>query len=96
MIIPFATTAGALALGALLPARWGVFGFLGAAALLFAIQAAVRTVSGFSDSTIEENLILFNSSRASYIGFNLQLTYRAFALPLLGLAALLVWRTSRH
>ena len=96
MLIPLATTAGALALGALLPTRWGVVGFLGAAALLFAMQAAVRTVSGFSDSTIEESLLLFNGSWASYIGFNLQLTYRAFALPLLGLAALLVWRTSRH
>ena len=62
MIIPLATTSGALALSALLPTRWGVFVFLGAAALLFAMQAAFRTASGFSDSTIEESLILFNGS----------------------------------
>ncbi|KMW59924.1 hypothetical protein AIOL_000073 [Candidatus Rhodobacter oscarellae] len=87
---------GGLVLGALMPIRWGVFGFLGAAASLFAIQVAVSAGTGFAGSSIEESLLLFNGSWVSYLGFNLQVTYRAFAPVLLALAVPLIWRLGRR
>ncbi|MEO1732608.1 MAG: hypothetical protein AAFR45_03115 [Pseudomonadota bacterium] len=84
----------AAVIGATMPLRWGVFGFLGAAALLFAVQAGANTAMGFEGTSIEESLLLFNGSYASYVGFNLQITYRAFAVPLLLLGAVTVWRQS--
>lgn len=84
----------ALALGILMPLSWGVLGFLGSAALLFFIQAGVNAGSGFAGASIEESLLLFNGSHASYLGFNAQITYRAFALPLLILSTVLVYRHS--
>ncbi len=92
MILTLATSAAAYALGALLPVRRPLWGFLAAAAILFCAQATIRTAAGFSGSTIEESLLLFNGSWASYIGFNLQLTLRAFALPLLVLSSVTIWR----
>ena len=85
----------AFGLGALMPLRWGIVGFVGAAILVFLVQAGVNTASGFAGSSLEESLLLFNGSYASYVGFNLQITYRAFALPLLALAVPLVFRFSR-
>lgn len=95
MLLTLATTAAALALGALVPRHWGVLGFLAAAAALFLAQTVIRTASGFSDSTIEESLLLFNGSWTSYVGFNMQLTYRAFAVPVLALATVILHRTFR-
>ncbi|MEM8731679.1 MAG: hypothetical protein AAGF79_17360 [Pseudomonadota bacterium] len=67
-------------------------GYVAAALLLFLIQAAINTSMGFAGTSLEESLLLFNGSVASYIGYNLQITYRAFALPLFALALPLVFR----
>ena len=90
-----ATCVAAVALGAILPLRWGVFGFVGAAALLFVVQVAVRAGMGYAGSSIEESLILFNGSWLSYIGFNMQVSYRAFAPVLLALAVTFIFRLRR-
>jgi len=90
-----AITCAALVIGTLIPLRWGLSGFLGAAALLFLTQAGLHSAAGFEGTSIEESLLLFNGSWTSYIGFNLQITYRAFALPVLVLAAILIWRMGR-
>ena len=83
------------AFGAMMPLRWGVFGFLGALAVLFMIHAGLNAASGFAGSSFEESLLLFNGSVVSYLGFNLQITYRAFALPMLAVATPLVFRLAR-
>lgn len=85
----------ALVLGIVMPLRWGVFGFVGVSLLLFILQAAVKTSAGFSGSSIEDSLVLFNGSWASYIGFNIQLTYRTFTPVLLALSIPLIFRLSR-
>ncbi|MEM6373065.1 MAG: hypothetical protein AAF727_09850 [Pseudomonadota bacterium] len=95
MTLIFAITALAILAGAIMPVAWGTFGFVTAAAFLFALQAGINTALGFDGTSIEESLLLFNNDWTSYIGFNLQITYRAFALPLLALAAPLIWRYAR-
>lgn len=85
----------ALVLGFLLPLRWGLFGFVGAVAVLFLCQFGVNAGSGFEGTSWEESLILFDGSVVSYIGFNMQITTRAFALPLLVLAVVVVGRFKR-
>ncbi len=84
----------ALVVGFIIPLRWGVFGFLGGALLLFVVQASINTTMGFEGTSIEDSLLLFNGSYASFIGFNLQITYRAFAISLLLLGAVMVYRHS--
>lgn len=96
MILLAAISAGALALGLLMPLRWGLWGFLGATAVLFAAQAGANAAMGFAGSSLEESLLLFNGSYVAYLGFNLQITYRAFALPELLLAAAFIARMSRR
>lgn len=92
MIITGLITVAALVLGLILPLRWGILGFFGAAAFLFAGQAAIHTATGFEGTPLAESLLLFNNSWTAYLGFNLQITYRAFALPLLALAVPLIVR----
>ncbi len=82
--------------GAVMPLRWGVVGLIGVAAGLFVIQVGVRTAMGFEGTSIEESLLLFNGSWTAFVGFNVQLTQRAFALPLLALAIPLVFRYARR
>jgi len=91
-----AITIFALVLGVLTPVRWGAFGFLAAASVLFLAQATINTATGFEGIPISESLLLFNDSYLSYVGFNLQITYRAFALPLLALAIPLIFRMGRR
>lgn len=95
MTLLIAITILALLLGAKLPLRWGVFGYLAAAALLFLIQAVINTATGFEGIPITDSLLLFNDSYAGYVGFNLQITYRAFAPPLLALAVPFIFRLAR-
>ena len=95
MTLLLASSSLALLAGAIQPLRWGVWGFLGTPALLFAIQTGINFASGFAGSSIEESLLLFNGSWLSYLGFNLQITYRAFALPLLALAVPFIFRLVR-
>ncbi|MEM8653502.1 MAG: hypothetical protein AAGF36_02055 [Pseudomonadota bacterium] len=95
MTLLLTITAAALILGTVLPLRWGVFGFLAAAALLFLTQAAIHTALGFEGTPLSETMLLFNNSWPAYIGYNLQITFRSFALPLLALAALLIFRLGR-
>lgn len=90
------TTAAALLLGAFLPLRWGVLGFLAAAAPLFLTQAAIHTAMGFEGTPLSETMLLFNNSWSAYIGYNLQITFRSFALPLLALATPLIFRMGRN
>ena len=94
---PMTYVVAALALGAalVLPLKWGLWGFFAAASAIFALQVGVNFVAGFAGASLEESLLLFNGSWASYFGYNLQITYRAFALPLLALAAPLIFRLSR-
>ncbi|MEL6465235.1 MAG: hypothetical protein AAFQ58_09725 [Pseudomonadota bacterium] len=89
------TTAAALVLGALLPLRRALLGFLAAAAFLFLIQAGIRTAMGFEGTSLSETMLLFNNSWPAYIGYNLQITFRSFALPLLALATALIFRLGR-
>ncbi|MEP3947460.1 hypothetical protein [Ascidiaceihabitans sp.] len=95
MILLIAITVLAVILGLVLPLRWGVFGFLGGAVLLFVTQAGVNTAMGFEGIPISESLLLFNESYLAYVGFNLQITYRAFAVPLLALSVPLIFRMSK-
>jgi len=85
----------AFALGVFLPTRWGVFGFIAAAIGLFSAQAGIGIRSGYGGMPMQDSLGLFGDSWASYIGFNLKLTYRAFALVLLALAVPFVFRLSK-
>ncbi len=85
----------ALGLGAMMPLRWGVFGFIGSALVVFAVQAGLRMAMGFEGQSIEESLLLFNGSYGAYVGWNLQISYRAFALPALVLGAIYVFRLGR-
>ncbi len=94
-MLAYAISALALVLGLILPLGWGVFGFLGAVAVLFLTQFGVNAGSGFEGTSWDEMLILFEGSVVSYIGFNLQITVRAFALPLLVLAVVVVGRFKR-
>ncbi|MEP4979618.1 hypothetical protein [Ascidiaceihabitans sp.] len=95
MILLIAITVLAVILGLVLPLRWGIFGFLGGAVLLFVAQAGVNTAMGFEGIPISESLLLFNESYLAYVGFNLQITYRAFAVPLLALSVPLIFRMSK-
>ena len=94
-MVPLGISTFALLAGVFLPQHWGISGFLGTAALLFTLQAGINFASGFAGSSIEESLLLFNGSWLSYLGFNLQITYRAFALPLLALAVPFIFRLTR-
>ena len=95
MILRACSCAAAVAMGLILPVRWGGWGFVGAAALLFFAQAGINTAMGFEGIPLSDSLLLFNDSYLSYVGFNLQITYRAFALPLLALAVPVLYRMGR-
>ncbi|MEX0370986.1 MAG: hypothetical protein AB3N09_10160 [Tateyamaria sp.] len=95
MTLFFAIALVALILGTVLPLRWGVFGFFAAAALLFLTQAAIHTLIGFEGTPLSETMLLFNNSWPAYIGYNLQITFRSFALPFLALATPLIFRMGR-
>ena len=95
MTLLLATTIAALLLGALLPLRWGVFGFLAALLLIFMSKSEIYTLMGFEGTPLSETMLLFNNSWAAYIGYNLQITFRSFALPLLALATPLIFRLGR-
>ena len=91
----FIVCLAAFVLGLISPIRWGVFGFVGWVVFLFLVQAGVNASLGFAGSSIEDSLILFNGSWLSYIGFNLQITYRAFAPVILALALPYIFRLAR-
>ena len=95
MTLTLVIAAIGLIVGGLIPLRFGVWGFLGAAVAIFAVLFGINAASGFAGASIEESLLLFNGSWVSYFGFNLQITYRAFALPLLALATPFIFRLSR-
>jgi len=95
MLLLMTITALAALAGAVLPPRWGVLGFLATAFVLFALQVTINSVTGFAGTSIAESLLFFNGSWVSYLGFNLQITYRAFALPLLVLSAVVIFRMGR-
>ncbi|MEO0370350.1 MAG: hypothetical protein AAF231_02740 [Pseudomonadota bacterium] len=96
MILLWVTVGLALVLGALMPLRWGVWGLLGAVVLLLGLQVGVRTAMGFEGASVEESLLLFNGSWATFVGWNVQVSYRALAGPLLALVVPLVWRYARR
>ena len=88
-------TAVAILAGLFLPLRWGVFGFLGAALILYLGFFAMLALRGFEGLPLAESLLLFEGSTVAYLSFNLQVAYRAFALPLLALAVVFVVRQQR-
>ncbi|WP_299685497.1 hypothetical protein [uncultured Tateyamaria sp.] len=92
MILLLGISALALVTGLLVPLHWGVAGFVAAAALLFAVQAGITTALGFEGTPLSESLLLFNNDWGAYIGFNVRVTYRAFALPLLALSVPFIYR----
>ncbi|APX12851.1 hypothetical protein [Tateyamaria omphalii] len=94
-MILWITTATALLLGTVLPLHRALLGFLAATALLFLAQAAIHTAVGFEGTPLSETMLLFNNSWGAYIGYNLQITFRSFALPLLALATPLIFRIGR-
>lgn len=96
MLLLVIITLAGLGLGLLLPLRWRALGFLGAAALLFLTQAAIHTAMGFEGTPLSETMLLFNNSWPAYIGYNLQISFRSFALPLLALATPLIFRLGRR
>ncbi len=85
----------AVLIAIILPLRWGVFGFLGATALLFSALFGFLSLRGFEGLPLEESLLLFEGSMAAYLGFNAQVAYRAFAIPALILAAMFIFRQQR-
>ena len=85
----------AVSAGAFIPTRWGLFGYLGAAATLYLTFFAMLALRGFEGLPLEESLLLFEGSMVAYLGFNLQVAYRAFALPLFFLSAIFVFRLQR-
>lgn len=96
MTLVIAMTIAALVLGALLPLRFGAVGFVVVTAALFLAQLAFNTAGGFAGASIEESLLLFNGSYAAYVGFNMQITYRALALPLFALVLVVIIRLFRR
>lgn len=90
------TTLTALILGTLLPLQRALLGFFAAVAFLFLTQAAIHTAMGFEGTPLSETMLLFNNSWPAYIGYNLQITFRSFALPLLALATPLIFRMGRQ
>ncbi|MEM9966830.1 MAG: hypothetical protein AAF755_01880 [Pseudomonadota bacterium] len=82
--------------GFLLPTRWGILGFVACVAALFLLQVSVQTARGYEGIAFEETLLLFNNSWASYIGYNFQITYRAFAAPMMVLALVFIFRLMRQ
>ena len=95
MILLIVVSIASLVLGLIMPLRWGVLGFVGAAALVFVAQVVINAAGGYAGSPLDESLLLFGGSWVSYIGFNAQITYRAFAIPLLALGGAIIWRQRR-
>jgi len=85
----------AVVAGVFIPTRWGVAGFLGSVAALFLAFFAMLALRGFEGLPLAESLLLFEGSMVAYIGFNLQVAYRAFTLPLLVVSVLFVARLMR-
>ncbi len=81
--------------GLFIPSRWGFIGYLASVAVLFFSFFAMLALRGFEGLPLAESLLLFEGSTLAYLGFNLQVAYRAFALPLLVVSAILVWRLLR-
>ncbi len=86
----------ALIVGLAIPRSWGASGYLAAVLVVFLSDFVIRSLSGFAGEDFEESLLLFGGSYAAYLGFNAQVAYRAFALPLLILSAVFVYRLSRE
>ena len=95
MILTIAITLAAAVIGFVLPLRWGVLGFLGAVAVLFLAQMLISAAGGYAGSPLSESLLLFGGSWVSYLGFNAQITYRAFMVPVVVLGAVMIWRQRR-
>ncbi len=95
MMVVIGMTVLALIVGALLPLRWGVFGFAVGALAVFLVSFGIGLANGFEGTSIEESLLLFGGSFWGYAGFKMLVAYRAFALPALTLGAVLVVRLSR-
>ena len=72
--------------------RLGLAGFVLVALIGFLTQFGINAATGFEGSSWEDSLLLFNGSVVSYLGFNAQITYRAFALPLFVLGLVATWR----
>ncbi len=96
MTILIIITFAALAVGMIVPTRWGLWGFIAAAALIFTAQVAINTSQGFAEASISDSIQLyFNGDFFAYLGYNAKITYRAFAGPLLVLAGLMIYRLGR-
>lgn len=94
-MLTIAIVLAACVLGIVMPIRWGVMGFVGFSLLFFILLGVVKMSDTFGFSSTEDNLILFNGSWVSYIGFNLQIAYRAFASVLLAFSIPFIFRLSR-
>ncbi|MEL6099823.1 MAG: hypothetical protein AAFR68_00765 [Pseudomonadota bacterium] len=96
MTLPIVSGVLALIVGFAVPRSLATSGYLIAVLVVFLSDFLIRSLSGFAGKDFEESLLLFGGSYAAYFGFNAQVTYRAFALPLLVLSAVFVYRLSRE
>lgn len=83
-------------LGLSMPLRWGLFGFLGGVCAAYFAMFAALSLRGFEGLPLSESLLLFEGSTVAYLSFNALVAYRAFALPLLLLAVVFIFRQGRH
>ena len=91
MVLIAAVSVLAALLGVFLVPRLGALGFIIAAILVFAAQFGWNAATGYEGLPWADSLVFFNNSLSSYFGYNAQITYRAFAIPLavLGLASVI-------
>jgi len=78
--------------GLVMPLRWGVLGFLGAALVLYLGMFSFLSLRGLEGLPLSESLLLFEGGIAAYLGCNLLVAYRALALPALILGPCAVFR----
>ena len=94
-LISTVTVAGFL-LGSTVPLSTRLWGYLACVVSLFGVLLVTNAfVLGFVGPGIADNLLYFDGSLGAYIGYNLQISYRAFAAPLLATTLPVIYRLTR-
>ncbi len=96
MLLISLITAAGFALGMTVPNRAHAWAFLISASLLFCTLVLSNAfLIGFVGPGLADNLAYFDGSLTSYLGYNVQISYRVFSLPLVALAVPFVYRLRR-